>query len=403
MLFLHLLHRHVSAQNFMTTDFQKAWQITKILTEHGFKNVSVIIEKGMAIVSYENRKFRNEVATLRRVTDLIISAITDQRTLILVPQNRQIPLVAVAIPIQTYLSYVKGEISKVEINAAIRVSMNVDWLQEKMRSLRNRQTNSILELNLKTRVRGLFHSQQGVARWSVDFVPELTFVFARGSQFMVEALLPVMYQFDEKNKEVRPGRVILNHTRRFPHNYWLSASLGYFDRSRYGLALEGVKFWMNGRFYVTLKANYTGYLYFHRNVWYYSEPSQLSYFANLSYRFSRIDLLVNLGWGRFLIGDRSWKISLSRSFGEVDLGFYGLWEDASKPSRFLAGLFFKLPLPFFHKNVTKNFSIQTQKNFYWGLQPHTDTVGRLVKSENSVEIFYRNLFPTYIKNNLINP
>ncbi len=377
--------------------------IANNLTNEGFESVVVVFGENSALITYENRVYRDELNAATVISKLFLQDVKDKEKLVLVPQNRNIPIVAIVIPLDEYSAYIEGESSVEQFRSKVYVTIDVDSIWDKL-NVRQRTARSYkkLELNFKSRVRGLFHSRERIASWNVDLAPELSFTFAKGTRLMMEGIFPLFYQFDQRNKKVQLGRVILNHTRRFTHNYWLSASVGAFDRDRYGISAESIKFWMNGKFYITARLDYTGYLRYTQGTWYYSKLNQLSYWGGLNYRFSKVDLLMRLGWGSYLIGDKAWKVDVLRSFGEFDLGFYGLWDNFLHPSEFLSGIYFRIPLPFFNSRIHNKIALRSQQYFYWGIQPHTDVAGRFIKSENFIEVYQKNLSPQYFKNNIIN-
>ena len=90
------------------------------------------------------------------------------------------------------------------------------------------------------------------------------------------------------------------------------------------------------------------------------------------------------------------EINLIRSFKEIDVGLHGRWYDLEYLSDFAGGITISVPIPFF-QHWNKWLVFHSQRQFTYGVR-YYDTTG-YPKSGTSVEIFYKNLFPTYIKNN----
>lgn len=376
-------------------------QIQQELTTSGFEDVFVTQNEREIVVSYENRQYRAEMRAMGVVLAIIVKYVYNAERIILIPSNRNIPLVEVEVNLDDYIDFMEEKISLKKFATLIRVSQNINRYENFWCKIP--RANNVFwkpDLTLKPGIKARFHTPKRIAHWKISLVPELSVTVAKGMQFMLEGMFPLYYEFDKEENQIRFGRIIINHTFRFPDNFWFSTSLGIFDRERYGISVEVNKFWRNGKIGLTTRIDYTGYLNYDRSVWYYSDLYNWSYFFRGSYRFSVVDFTVGIGWGRYLYDDRAWRVDVLRSFGEFDLGFYGIWSDAAQPTDFLAGLTLSIPLPFIRWRVGKRLRLNTVSHFPWYTQYHTNMSGVILKTGNSVDAYLRRLFPTYVRNNL---
>lgn len=130
-----------------------------------------------------------------------------------------------------------------------------------------------------------------------------------------ELIIPLEIELSEEGDDLRPGKILLNYTFRFPDNIFSSLNLGYFDPNRYGFSVEVLKFLLNGNLSFGAKVDYTGFLIYMDKRWYYSDLNKWTYLLNGTYQFSPLDFSVSLSQGRFLLGDMGWRIDVLRSFG----------------------------------------------------------------------------------------
>jgi hypothetical protein len=88
----------------MAVGFAWAEDIRHELMEDGFENVSMVLEDGRLIVTYENRVYRYEMRALREVMAALLPLLKEGVSLTLIPQSRGVPLFAITVPGCEYLA-----------------------------------------------------------------------------------------------------------------------------------------------------------------------------------------------------------------------------------------------------------------------------------------------------------
>ena len=67
------------------------------LIENGFENISVVLKDHSIILTYENRIYRSEIAAIEKIMGIISPLSSEYDEIILIPQNKGIPLSMVAV------------------------------------------------------------------------------------------------------------------------------------------------------------------------------------------------------------------------------------------------------------------------------------------------------------------
>ena len=102
-------------------------------------------------------------------------------------------------------------------------------------------------------------------------------------------------------------------------------------------------------------------------------------------------------WGHFLFNDNTWRINLLRSFGELDLGFMGIWNEKIG---LLTGLVLNIPFPISKKATPRSFRFSTPNSIPWHYRYLPLTDGYSLDTGTDIEMYMKKLFPGFIKNNL---
>ena len=92
------------------------------------------------------------------------------------------------------------------------------------------------------------------------------------------------------------------------------------------------------------------------------------------------------------------EIKMIRSFGELDLGVFMLWNEEDAFQSYSGGASISVPLPYFNSK-RNNILISSSKRFDWFVWYHSGFGGRYPKANNSIDKYQKRLFPTYINNN----
>ena len=79
-------------------------------------------------------------------------------------------------------------------------------------------------------------------KWQLNIVPGIRTSFWKGMSFKYEMIVPIHNELSAMEDTVQTGLAVFNQTVRFPNSVFVSTSFGYFSLNRYGLDIEGKKY-----------------------------------------------------------------------------------------------------------------------------------------------------------------
>jgi hypothetical protein len=370
-------------------------RIQSALIRHGFENVAVIQDSASIVVTYENRLYRFEARAIREVLNLVAKEAESSARIVLIPQNRGVPLVAVSVDsnVRSLAGY--GNSGEGNAPAGIEVTLDVESYWKK---LKNR-----LRVNSSTMKADIFVHPQFIARFGnihdfiesqINLAPAVETSAWKGMSLSAQWIFPLQNELGYEGDYGRPGCLTLNQTVRLPSNTFISGTLGYFSAHRYGGDLEVKKFWKNGRWAAGVNAGCTAFAAYLKHVWYYSDRADWTYFLSGQYRFSKLDLTLKATWGKFIYHDKGVRLDVSRQFDEVDVGFFILRTGEGRNG----GFSFSIPI-FPSKRLSPGrVRISPAPYFPWSYwyKGMTD-YGLQYQTQNNVDGFFKKLNPDFVK------
>jgi len=372
------------------------------LIEKGFENVSVILEDRRVIVTYENRMYREEIRAVKEVMKLLMPQIKEKESITLIPQNRKIPLVAITIPADEYLSFLNGKAANEKFASAIDVSLDVDSTWGKIQNTQKTNSSSYkFDIVVHPQFKAAFGRASGIYKQAVlsqiNLAPEVNSTLWKGMSLSAQLIIPLHNEVDREGDYWRPGLLTINQTLRLPHNTFVSATMGYFTQHRYGTDLEIKKYLANGRWSIAADIGYTGSARCLKGICYYSNIDLLTGFFSVKYRFAPFDLSLSATYGKFLSRDKGWRFDILRQFGQVDIGFFVLKTETGHNG----GFNFSIPI-FPPKYLpTGRIRISPAKTFPWEYRYTAFSLGGIqYKTGNSLDEFMKKLNPDYMKNQI---
>ena len=367
------------------------------LIKKGFENVSVIFEDRNLIITYENRMYRHEMRAIREIMTILSPSVRKGIKITFIPQNRKISLVAITIPSDEYLSCLNRKVPDGKFASAIDVSLNVNSIWEKIKSTRKRDSHYKLDIIVHPQFKAQFGYYDNPVQSQINLVPEVNTSLWKGMSLSAQLIIPIQNELGGAGDYLRPGLLTMNQTFRLPHYTFVSATMGYFTRNRYGTDLKMKKYFANGRWSIGANVGYTGYASYLKSTWYYSDIDSLTAFFNAEYRFPQLDLSLSATYGKFLYQDKGWRLDILRQFGEVDIGFFILRTETG----YNGGFNFSIPIfPPKYLSIGR-IRIRPAKEFPWEYRYKGLPKGGIqYKTGNSIDEFMKKLNPDYVKNQM---
>jgi hypothetical protein len=381
-----------------------AEQIKSGLAEKGFEDVRVVLEGGRVIVTSKSKTYQDGVEATREVMASLLSGAKEklngrQKTNVtLISQRRKIPIVAISIPENEYLSLLNSRSPGRELITNVDVSLNVGSAWKRTRKVRKAKSSLWkLDIIIHPQFKANFGDYSDPVKAQVNLAPRMTTTLWKGMSISAQVIIPLYNELGELGEYWRPGFLTLNQTLRLPLDTFASATLGYFTQDRYGGDLEVRKYFADGRFSIGANAGYTGFASYLKGVWYYTNIDHLTGSIDARYRISRFNLSLGATYGRFLYKDEGWRFDVFRRFGETGIGFFAL------KTRGATNGGFSLSIPIFPSRYLPagRIRVSPAKEFQWEYRYKTlPKKGIQYNTGNRIDDFMKGFEPSYVKNQM---
>ncbi len=390
----------VSNLNFGYNDAAIKDSLIRKLVNNGFENIRVKIDEQRVIIAYENRVYRFDVEALKEILKIVVTELNDQQKIILIPQNRKIPIVSVETSVADCKNYFNSTSSGKEFASKLKIDFNTDSIFSEIQKEELVNSSSFrFDIAVKPQLNFEFGQYEKPVISQINAVAVLKTSWWKGMNFNYQLLIPIINEFGTSEDSVRPGIVALNQVFRFPNDFFVSSSLGYFTQNRFGLDFDLKRYFLNGDFSLGLNFGLTSFVSFSgMTKILYNEVFKWTGSFNLEYRVPKYDLTLGLMVGRFLIGDESFRLDVSREFGEVEIGFFAI---RSRTGISNGGI--NLTIPLFPSHYWKPgfIRLKTDENFSWSYLVKTNPdklVGLRYNTDNRIGFYNKKLNPNFIKN-----
>ena len=372
------------------------------LVKNGFENIRVKSDKDKIVIGYENRVYRFDVDAVNEIFKIVLPKITEQKKIILIPENRKIPLVIIEADVNDCKGYLSSNISRTEFSEKLKIifETDVEW-QDFQNETEFNSSNLKLDITLKPTLAAQFGVYSDPVMWQLNLVPGIRTSFWKGMLFNYELILPIHNDLLPMEDSVRTGLAVINQTFRLPNSFFVSSSIGFFSNSRYGFDIEAKKYFSNGDINVGINFGCTSFAYFVGKRFNYSNQFILTGSVNLDFRIPEYDLTLGFSAGKFLMGDNSVRIDINREFGEIEVGFFAIKSNNGVSN---GGINISIPI-FPSKYWNPDFiRIRTAESFNWSYLVRSNTqdlIGLRYNTGSRLNIFMKKLIPSFIRNSFL--
>ena len=370
------------------------------LINYGFENIRVKVDEQKVIIAYENRVYRFDVEAIKEILNIVVPELNDIQKVILIPENRKIPIVSVETLLADCKSYIDSKITGKEFAEKLKIDFDIDKIYSELQKEEIENSSSFrFDIAVKPQLNFEFGPYEKPVISQINIVPELKTSWWKGMNFNYELIVPLVNEFGTRGDSVRPGIVTLNQVFRFPNNYFVSTSFGFFTQSRYGFDFEMKKYSLNGDLNFGLNFGLTSFASFSgMTKLYYYDAFTWTGSLSCEYRVTKYDLTLGLTAGKFLMGDESIRFDINREFGEIEIGFFAI---RSRDGISNGGINITIPLFPSHYWKPSFVRLRTNENFSWSYLVKTNTdqlIGLRYNTGNRLNIFMKKLNPEFIKN-----
>ncbi len=344
--------------------------------------------------------YRFDIDAVKEVLKIVVPKLTGQEKIILIPENRKIPLVIIEASVTDCKNYLTSNISGAEFAEKLKIifETETEW-QELKNETEFNSTNLRFDITLKPTITAQFGVYTDPVMWQLNLVPGIRTSFWKGMNINYELIIPIHNDLLPMEDSVRTGLAVINQTLRLPNSFFVSSSIGYFSNNRYGFDLEGKKYFSNGDINIGINFGITSFAYFVGKRFNYSDQFIWTGGVNFDFRIPEYDLTLGFSAGKFIMGDYSIRFDINREFGEIEIGFFAL-----RSIRGVSNGGINISIPIFPSKYWKPdfIRLRTQENFGWGYIVRSnspDLIGLRYTTGNKINNFIKKLNPEFIKNN----
>jgi len=395
------------------------------LISAGYENVACETTDSSIVVWCENRRIRYPVVWMVEALALVSDSIPEQMRVRVVAQRLGRPIIALSTRAGDVRRWIDGDVG----TEAFREALNVTFAGGE--NATEQRNSSLRKIDLAIGP-GRLLSEFGLpgvwVRANADLAAELTSAIAPGTSISGRVLFPVYntggpVSNDNRYNELRPGSILASWLVGLGASGFATVTGGMIELANsrydsYGFVVDLKQYSIDGRWCVGGSFGYLAPARYavhddgtQRNrTWVFVWPLyNTPYEAWASYRVTGFDLRVTARWGRYLVGDRAWRMDVDRSFGEIKLAVFGIKSDGysdflkrvdRQNTRLLGGLRMEVPVPPRERGMPDRFRVTSTPAFAWSYRYRVGDVGVEVATKHSVEDVIGGYNPVTVANNL---
>ncbi|MBQ4279953.1 MAG: YjbH domain-containing protein [Rikenellaceae bacterium] len=239
----------------------------------------------------------------------------------------------------------------------------------------------------------------------INLSPALQISFWKGMMLTAQVIVPIYttgYDPDDLGRmyysKVRPGYITLSQQFRLPRAWFMQATIGTFNKFRWGADLRAFHPFRNERFALLLRAGLVGSSTFWNWKWHYTWPKTFVASVGGQYYMPRFNLQFNVNAARYMMGDYGARIDMTRHFRNVSIGVYA---QRTTKIDINGGFHFAIALPPYRYKRNRGIRATTSDYFYLEYNAAAyNNEGAMYRTDPGENWSQNNFNPYYIKSEL---
>jgi hypothetical protein len=375
-------------------------EISAQIVAKGYENVTVNRRNDTLFIGLENRVWRFEPRAVAEILKVVMPAIDSNAVVAITLLHTGIPVTTVIVGRKRYESLVAGRLQATGFADSV-VAVLSDRAYRNSREYLHPVNPSFNKLDIVVIPQLKFQFGNFIHPLELQFnvAPAVQISFLKGMSFTAQVIFPIYNNIigDPEGNTIRPGVVLLSQTFRLPYQFFTTVNAGYFTRNRYGINGDVYKFLFNGKMAVHATIGYTGQMQVLEGKFAYTNLNAFTWFCDASWRFSKYDLTVRAGYGRFIDHDQGWRVDIGRQFGEVSIGFFAMQTGGVMNG----GFNFIVPLPPRKYGTRNRIRIRPASYVPWEYRAKgLPSYGRTFSSGQGTEQLIQDMNPDFIRTQL---
>lgn len=379
--------------------------ITRTLVDHGFENVATLATDTDVIITYENRLYRSEIEAVSKIFGLVRDlSIKSFVNLILIPQNRKVPLVSISVNCGVLQDCVDSQLTSEAFAERINISFEIDDYIRMFEGVKKLNSSAYkFDYVIAPKFAAELDEFGDPVKLQIGLAPRLETSFGKGSLVKSEYIIPLVHRDFKVGDPVdpfRPGIININQTIRFPNSFFFSSTIGLFTQNRFGIDLEMRKYLFNGIVSLGTNFGFTGGARFYNKKYETSILEDFTWFLDADVRIPDYNMSISASYGQYIFQDRGFRIDVSRQFGEVDIGFFVTSTSSDKLGK-LKGGGFNFSIPIFPSEYSEPAFARVRPDDYFSWEYDYNNFvyfhQKRYNTGNSIKAFIKRMQPDYIK------
>lgn len=391
----------------------------------GYENLACETTDTSIVVWCENRRIRYPVVWMVEALVFAADTIEDDGQVRVVAERSAVPITSLTARAGDIRGWVKGDVSTDDFRRRLVVEFSG------AEGPPGRGNSSLRKVDLALgpgRILSEFGLPGVWIRANLDLGAELSSTVSPGVGVSGRLLFPFYntggpVDNDNRYNELRPGSALISWLRPVGSHGFATLSGGLFELANwrydsYGVVADVKQYSADGQWCVGGSVGYVAPGRYRvlddqdqrYRTWIFVWPLyNTPYEAWASYRATGFDLRVTARWGRYLVGDRAWRMDIDRSFGETKITIFGVKSDGysdflkrvdRQNTRLLGGLRMEIPLPPRERGMPDRFRVTSTSAFAWSYRYRVGDIGVELATRHSVEDLIGGYNPVTIMNNL---
>lgn len=404
-------------------------EIIVALTEQGYENVAARVSSDSAVVWCENRRIRFTAGWITEALRIVAEQVPRETTVRVVALRYAHPISSFTARADDVLAWAQHRMPTSQFRDRLTANMAGDETPPM------RENSSLGRFDLALGP-GRFPAALGISgiwmqavfdvggRLSTTVAPG---VVGSGQVFVPiyvhNGPVPVGARGNLRNSEIRPGTLAISYLQSLGRNGFTTVTFGTYELGNpmydsYGIVLSVREYSPSGRWAFGAQIGSIGRSSYlvesdplgRYRVWELSwPPRDVTYQAEIGYRVPGVDLRIDTQWGRFVNGDRGWRVDVYRQFGEIGVTVFGLrtngmfWRAHGyipDDTRLLGGVRLEVPLPPYRRSMPAPLRVTTAESYSWAYRYRVGHVGIGLATGFDVDNLIGEYNPVVIENNL---
>jgi len=368
------------------------------------EDIAVVNESDILHIIYSDNVYRGPTRGAFEVIKKLLGDLHIETDIHLILQEDQIPQVVLKLSGQVIRDYYAEKSSLKQLFSTIQISYDTDKEKSVFRNIKkqNRSAGKV-DLVLYPQITLNNAWMDKIYGTILNIAPAIEIGLWQGASFTGQVIFPIWNNMKGEMDYIRAGMLVFRQEYRFPKNVFATVNIGNFNSSRIGVDVALKYRPNNDRWAIGLNAGLTGSSTFYSGQWEVTRWKRTSGSVFLTYNEPWYNLEFNIAAHRYIYGDYGVRLDCTRHFGEVSIGFYGMYS-GGEPN---GGFHFAIPLPTKKRMNRKVIRLGLPEYFDWEYEAQSGNeyakkrLGRYYETrpdENRSQRYYN---PHHMKETLI--